>query len=60
MALRAVFTTDATIAEIAARLGRPGSGAVSRASRLGLRRSEGLKFWQPEEQALALKLAEAG
>ncbi len=58
--LRAVYTTDATIAEIAARLGRPGSGVISRASHLGLRRPEGPKPWHPDEQALALKLAEEG
>ncbi|MDD2878326.1 MAG: hypothetical protein PHT60_14060 [Acidiphilium sp.] len=58
--LREVYATDATIAEIAARLGRPGSGVISRASHLGLRRPEGPKPWHPDEQALALKLAEEG
>lgn len=36
--LREVYATDATIAEIAARLGRPGSGVLTRASDLRLRR----------------------
>lgn len=58
--LREVYATDATIAEIAARLGRPGSGVLTRASDLRLRRPQGPKPWHPDEQALALKLAEQG
>lgn len=58
--LREAYATGAMIAEIAARLGRPGSGVISRASHLGLRRPDGPRPWHPEEQALALKLAEEG
>lgn len=58
--LRAGFASGIAIAQVAVIIGRPYSGVVSRASKLGLRHPNFSPDWSDAEIERALALAEAG